>query len=53
MYTSKGYPAKWIADEVRDDIRIIYQPATGRIVTAFPDEALGAKIKAGRMMRVL
>ncbi|CAH5764552.1 Toxin CdiA, partial (plasmid) [Escherichia coli] len=39
MYTAKGDPAKWFAYEVRDGVRIrvVYQPATGKIVTAFPD----------------
>lgn len=39
MYTAKGDPAKWVAYEVRDGVRIrvVYQPATGKIVTAFPD----------------
>ena len=38
-YTSKGDPAKWVAYEVRDDVRIrvVYEPATGRTITAFPD----------------
>ncbi|EOW6758932.1 EndoU domain-containing protein [Cronobacter malonaticus] len=42
MYTSKGDPEKWIAYEVRDGVRIrvIYQPATGKVVTAFPDNTL-------------
>ncbi|MDW8848448.1 EndoU domain-containing protein, partial [Erwinia sp. MMLR14_017] len=39
MYTAKGDPAKWVAYEIRDGlrIRVVYQPATGKIVTAFPD----------------
>lgn len=39
MYTAKGDPAKWVAYEVRDGVRIrvVYQPATGKVVTAFPD----------------
>ncbi|ELY6347065.1 EndoU domain-containing protein [Cronobacter muytjensii] len=42
MYTSKGDPEKWIAYQVRDGVRIrvIYQPATGKVVTAFPDNTL-------------
>ncbi|EOI3469339.1 EndoU domain-containing protein [Cronobacter turicensis] len=42
MYTSEGDLAKWITYEVRDGVRIrvIYQPATGKVVTAFPDNTL-------------
>jgi filamentous hemagglutinin len=38
-YTSKGDPAKWVAYEERDGVRIrvVYQPANGKIITAFPD----------------
>lgn len=41
VYTSKGDPAKWVAYEVRDGIRmrVVYQPAIGKVVTAFPDNA--------------
>nr|WP_305884109.1 hemagglutinin repeat-containing protein [Pseudomonas sp. PIC25] len=41
IYTSKGDPAKWVAYEVRDGVRmrVVYQPATGTVVTAFPDNA--------------
>ncbi|WP_324723283.1 hemagglutinin repeat-containing protein [Lelliottia sp. JS-SCA-14] len=41
IYTSKGKPANWVSYEERDGIRIrvVYQPATGRVVTAFPDTA--------------
>ncbi|TDN42516.1 EndoU domain-containing protein, partial [Azoarcus indigens] len=40
-YTSKGDPAKWVAYEVRDGVRmrVVYQPATGKVITAFPDNA--------------
>ena len=40
-YTSKGRPARWVSYEIRDGIRIktVYEPATGRIVTAFPDNS--------------
>ncbi|MBH3308746.1 EndoU domain-containing protein [Pseudomonas mosselii] len=40
-YTSKGDPAKWVAYEVRDGVRmrVVYQPDTGKVVTAFPDNA--------------
>ncbi|MFP1787768.1 EndoU domain-containing protein, partial [Lonsdalea quercina] len=39
LYTSKGDPAKWVAYEVRDGVRlrVVYQPATGKVITAFPD----------------
>ena len=39
IYTKAGDPAKWVAYEVRDGVRIrvVYEPATGRVVTAFPD----------------
>ncbi|WP_426726945.1 hypothetical protein [Cronobacter malonaticus] len=42
MYTNKGDAAKWIAYEVRDGVRIrvIYQLATGKVVTAFPDNTV-------------
>ncbi|WP_349752732.1 hemagglutinin repeat-containing protein [Stutzerimonas nosocomialis] len=41
IYTSKGDPAKWVAYEVRDGVRmrVVYQPATGKVITAFPDNA--------------
>jgi filamentous hemagglutinin len=37
--TSAGDPAKWVAWETRDGVlvRVVYQPATGRVVTAFPE----------------
>ena len=40
-YTAKGEPAKWVAYETRDGVRmrVVYQPATGKVVTAFPDDA--------------
>lgn len=33
-----GRPAKWVSYELRDgvEIRVIYMPATGRVVSAFP-----------------
>jgi hypothetical protein len=39
VYTKAGDPAKWVAYEIRDSVRIrvVYEPATGRVVTAFPD----------------
>ncbi|MFM1365718.1 EndoU domain-containing protein [Yersinia enterocolitica] len=39
QYTSKGDPAKWVAYEERDGVRIrvVYQPATGKVITAFQD----------------
>lgn len=41
IYTGKGKPANWVSYEMRDGVRIrvVYQPATGKIVTAFPDSA--------------
>lgn len=40
-YTGKGKPARWVAWEVRDGIqvRVIYEPATGKVISAFPDSA--------------
>jgi RHS repeat-associated protein len=47
-YTSSGNPAVWRAWEVRDGVRIrvAYEPATGRVRTAFPDNGptSGARI---------
>ncbi|CCJ82276.1 Probable hemagglutinin [Cronobacter dublinensis 1210] len=39
IYTSKGKPANWVSYEERGGVRIrvVYQPATGKIITAFPD----------------
>lgn len=41
VYTSKGKPANWVSYEIRDGVRVrvVYQPATGKVVTAFPDTA--------------
>jgi hypothetical protein len=41
LYTKNGSPARWAAYEVRDGVRIrvIYEPANGKIITAFPDSA--------------
>ncbi|MHC6224503.1 PAAR/RHS domain-containing protein [Pseudomonas sp. X10] len=38
-YTKNGDVANWVAWETRDGVRIrvVYQPAKGRIITAFPD----------------
>ena len=40
-YTAKGDAAKWVAYETRNGVRVrvVYQPATGKVVTAFPDDA--------------
>ncbi|WP_261991215.1 filamentous hemagglutinin N-terminal domain-containing protein [Pseudomonas sp. SC3(2021)] len=40
-YTAKGDAAKWVAYETRDGVRVrvVYQPATGKVITAFPDDA--------------
>ncbi|WP_233492707.1 EndoU domain-containing protein [Xanthomonas oryzae] len=39
-YTRRGDPAKWDKFEVRGGVRIrvIYQPAIGKVITAFPDD---------------
>jgi len=39
-YTNDGNPAKWVAYEVRagERIKVVYQPAIGRVVTAHPDK---------------
>ena len=41
FYTKAGNPARWATYEVRDGVRIrvIYEPANGKIITAFPDSA--------------
>ena len=38
-YTSNGAPAIWRAWETRDgvQVRVVYEPATGRVITDFPD----------------
>ncbi|HFV9274704.1 TPA: hemagglutinin repeat-containing protein [Enterobacter asburiae] len=38
-YTNAGRPARWVAWEERDGVRVrvVYEPASGKIVTAFPD----------------
>ncbi|WP_244953542.1 EndoU domain-containing protein [Xanthomonas axonopodis pv. vasculorum] len=40
IYTRRGDPAKWVAFEVRAGVRIrvVYQPAIGKVITAFPDD---------------
>lgn len=37
--TKAGDPATWVAWETRNgvQVRVVYQPATGRVPTAFPD----------------
>lgn len=44
FYTKAGKPARWVAWEVRDGVqmRVIYEPANGKVITAFPDETSGA-----------
>ncbi|WP_311750108.1 EndoU domain-containing protein, partial [Proteus penneri] len=39
LYTKAGRPARWVAWEVRDGVRmrVIFEPANGKVVTAFPD----------------
>ncbi|MBM7355439.1 UNVERIFIED_ORG: filamentous hemagglutinin [Enterobacter sp. JUb101] len=38
-YTNAGRPARWVAWEEREGVRVrvVYEPASGKIVTAFPD----------------
>jgi len=38
-YTANNEPARWAAYEVRDGVRIrvIFEPATGKVISAFPD----------------
>jgi len=37
--TKSGKPAKWVAWEVRDGVRmrVVFEPHTGRVVKGFPD----------------
>lgn len=46
-YTKTGKPARWVSYEVRDGIRIrtVYEPATGKVITAFPDNTSKAPYK--------
>ncbi|MEJ8826284.1 DUF637 domain-containing protein, partial [Variovorax humicola] len=39
LTTNAGKPARWVAWETRDGVsmRVVFEPATGRTVTAFPD----------------
>lgn len=39
LYTKAGRPARRVAWEVRDGVRmrVIFEPANGKVVTAFPD----------------
>lgn len=41
LYTRAGQAAKWVAWETRNGVRmrVVYEPATGRVITAFPDTA--------------
>jgi len=41
IYTKSGKAAKWVAWEVRDGtrVRVVFEPATGRVVTGFPDDS--------------
>jgi filamentous hemagglutinin len=38
-YTNAGKPARWVAWEEREGVRVrvVYEPVSGKIVTAFPD----------------
>lgn len=39
-YTATGQPARWVAWEERGGVRVrvVYEPANGKIITAFPDD---------------
>lgn len=39
VYTNAGKPARWVAWAEQDGVRVrvVYEPANGKIVTAFPD----------------
>ncbi|MGE8641405.1 MAG: EndoU domain-containing protein, partial [Achromobacter sp.] len=39
LYTKAGDPARWVAWDVRDGVRmrVVYEPASGKVITAFPD----------------
>jgi filamentous hemagglutinin len=41
LYTKAGDPARWVSYETRDNVRVrvVLEPATGKIVTGFPDDA--------------
>lgn len=47
LYTKSGLPARWAAFEIRDGVRIrvIYEPASGRVITAFPDSSSTPSLK--------
>ncbi|WP_343231485.1 hypothetical protein [Xanthomonas euvesicatoria] len=47
IYTRTGDRAKCVAFEVMDGviIRVVYQPATGKVITAFPDNDPIPKLK--------
>ncbi len=47
QYTNSGKPARWVSFETRDGIRIrtVYEPATGRVVTAFPDNSQQSNLR--------
>ncbi|ENA0610605.1 EndoU domain-containing protein [Enterobacter bugandensis] len=40
VYTKAGQPARWVTWAERDGVRVrvVYEPANGKIVTAFPDD---------------
>jgi len=46
-YTKGGEPARWVSYEVRDGVRIkvVHEPETGRVVTAYPDNAPIPQVK--------
>lgn len=41
IYTKAGAPARWVAWEIRDGVRIrvVIEPETWKVITAFPDSA--------------
>ena len=44
-FTMSGKPARWVSWEVKDGVRIrtVYEPATGEVITAFPDPSTTIK----------
>ncbi|WP_319922734.1 VENN motif pre-toxin domain-containing protein [Klebsiella aerogenes] len=42
LYTKAGRPSRWVAWETRDNVRVrvVYEPANGKVITAFPDAGL-------------
>ncbi|WP_407044098.1 EndoU domain-containing protein [Cronobacter dublinensis] len=42
LYTKAGRPSRWVAWDTRDNVRVraVYEPANGKVITAFPDSGL-------------